>query len=280
MLSTRKVIPQMLTLFAKHETAVTWATVGALFCKTRAELEHHLAGSRQAWWLDRVGVGKNEESDPLHFAPSLIEEIRRVPQQEIASHTFSHLECRDSVSVKLAEADFQACRAVDSQMTSLVFPRNVYSSRFLRAAKNAGFANFRANPNVTYWRPTYNRKRDRLMRLVDSYLPLHHSQRRNEQTRDPTHPAPLVASRFLRPVTNINAVDRLRDRLVMQEMTAAARSNANYHLWWHPHNFSDHPQASLGRLENILEHFTTLRTHYGMESKTMKELHESHARES
>ena len=38
-------------------------------------------------------IGRDEQEDPFHFAPSLIKLIASSPHQEVASHTFSHYYC-------------------------------------------------------------------------------------------------------------------------------------------------------------------------------------------
>ncbi len=280
MLETRALIPKLLSLFSEHDVRATWATVGALFCENRQELEHHVGQTRPVGWLDRVGVGHDENADPLHFAPSLIQEIRSCAGQEIASHTFSHLECTEAVSEADAETDLRACRQVDESIESLVFPRNAYSPRFLRAAKAAGFSSYRSTPNVVYWKPNNNRKRDRAMRLLDSYLSVPHFGKETEEPGSSPAPSALRASRFLRPVTGWALANDLRDRLVRSEMEAAARAGASYHLWWHPHNLAAHPSLSFDRLNGLLVHFSSLRRQYGMQSKTMRDLVAAEGREA
>jgi hypothetical protein len=58
---------------------------------------------------------------------------------------------------------------------------------------------------------------------------------------------------------------------VKREMSAAARRGCLYHLWWHPHNFGTEMERKLAYLEDILQHFVTVRERYAMEPMSMAE---------
>lgn len=58
---------------------------------------------------------------------------------------------------------------------------------------------------------------------------------------------------------------------ILTEMTEAAKKKAYYHLWWHPHNFGNNPRECLAELEQIVQHFISLKKTYGFRSMTMKE---------
>ena len=55
-------------------------------------------------------------------------------------------------------------------------------------------------------------------------------------------------------------------------MTAAAKKNEIYHLWWHPHNFGNYPQESMLELKELISHFKSLESNYGFASVNMAEL--------
>src|SRR5690606_11708379 len=74
-------------------------------------------------------VGEDEESDPLHYAPSLITRIAATPRQEIATHTYSHFFCHDALTGADAfRADLQSAVAIAAErgflLRSIVFPRD------------------------------------------------------------------------------------------------------------------------------------------------------------
>ena len=52
-------------------------------------------------------------------------------------------------------------------------------------------------------------------------------------------------------------------------MTQAAATGADFHLWWHPHNFGLHTERNLAMLDAVLDHFGTLRERLGMRSANM-----------
>ena len=55
-------------------------------------------------------------------------------------------------------------------------------------------------------------------------------------------------------------------------MLAAAKRGEIYHLWWHPHNFGNHPKESMEALQEIAKWYSHLQTKFGFESVTMADL--------
>jgi len=101
LLGARIAVPRLLDLFEEFGAGVTWATVGFLFARTRQELEECAPRIRPEYTNPmlnayREPIGSGEAEDPLHYAPSLIAEIRRRPRQELGTHTFSHFYCQES----------------------------------------------------------------------------------------------------------------------------------------------------------------------------------------
>jgi hypothetical protein len=85
----------------------------------------------------------------------------------------------------------------------------------------------------------------------------------------------IPGSCFLRPYNRkLSFLESLRISRIKNEMTAAAKKNAVYHLWWHPHNFGKDMDKNFAGLEKILDHFSTLNSKYGMQSLNMKEIYE------
>src|ERR1051326_2808468 len=113
LLGARKAIPALLELFAQYDIHATWATVGFLFCHGRDELLSAIPDRLPQYddpMLSPYGslsdLGMDEEEDPFHFAPSLIKMIAASPNQEIATHTFSHYCClEEKQSVEAFRAD-------------------------------------------------------------------------------------------------------------------------------------------------------------------------------
>ena len=96
-LREREVVPRMLDAFERNGIHATWATVGVLFCESKDELIARAPTERPRYvdqsyssyaYLNQIG--QTEREDPYHFAPSLLALVRDTPDQEIATHTFSH----------------------------------------------------------------------------------------------------------------------------------------------------------------------------------------------
>lgn len=89
-----EIAPRLLALFEERGIHATWAPVGMVFARGGADLETFKPVMRPAYERSvmdtyRVPVGRSEETDPLHFAPTLIQRIWPTPGQEVACRTFS-----------------------------------------------------------------------------------------------------------------------------------------------------------------------------------------------
>jgi Polysaccharide deacetylase len=278
-------IPKLLELFEARKIRATWAVVGLLMAKDKDELLGSLPSVRPQYRdsaldpyraLDRIG--RSEEDDPFHYAPSLVAEIARTPGQEIGTHTFSHLYAlEDGVELDAFVADLNAANAMMIRRglptaTSLVFPRNQYGADHVRALPGCGITAFRGHAFGRFQEPRPGSGEHlgrKFARLVDAYVPL---ARDAQHARRPPGLSlvDLPASRFLRPWSAARAgLDPLRLRRITQSMTTAARAGADFHLWWHPHNFGKDLTLNLDFLNRVLDHFHTLRSQYGIRSAHM-----------
>ncbi len=288
LLGVRQVVPRLLALFEQRGIHATWATVGFLFFGNKRDL---LAGTpnlrpeyihpRNSPYEHLATVGDEEESDPFHFGLSLIELIRRHRGQEIATHTIAHHCCLEPGHTPATfAADLEAaCRAAGRRgipVKSIVFPRNQYSEPYLKICRQHGLRSFRGNEDSWIYRarPTAEqRPLLRLVRLLDSYLPL--SGYHGFPAANCVQPdlADIPSSRFLRPyLPRLRALESLRFRRIAREMRAAARRGDVFHLWWHPHNFGTHQDENFRFLERILDTYSELSSQYGMQSLNMMEL--------
>jgi peptidoglycan/xylan/chitin deacetylase (PgdA/CDA1 family) len=299
-LGVRQAVPAMLDLFESHGVKATWATVGLLFYEERAALEAGLPGRRPGYadstlssysYLSRVG--QNEHDDPLHFGASLIRKILERPEQEVATHTFSHYYCLErGQDVADFEADIvaavKAARQWDIELKSIVFPRNQVNPAYLPVLSKHGMTSYRGNPAAWMYRERNSTEENLLRRgarLIDTYLPVADTVARprqaGKQVSPLAHSLPvnIPASRFLRPFQPaLSNLEPLRLSRIKAEMTRAARRGELYHLWWHPHNFGVHLSENLRFLDQILRHFNALRREEGMESLTMAQVAEQWTR--
>jgi peptidoglycan/xylan/chitin deacetylase (PgdA/CDA1 family) len=284
LLGERRAVPALLSLFREYDVAATWATVGFLFARSRAELERCSPAVRPAYdnpVLDpyRQPLGENENDDPLHFAPSLVEMLARTPGQEVATHTFSHYYClepgqgREAFAADLASAvRIAAARGV--VLRSIVFPRNQHNPAYDDLLRDAGITCLRGPQAGWMYRPgaeALDTPRVRAGRMADTYLPL--ARRETLPWAGVARPdgmCNVAASRFLRPYSRrLRGLDGVRLRRVLGGVRNAARRGEIFHLWWHPHNFGTHLDENLDFLRRVLDGFAELRRTHGMQSLTM-----------
>lgn len=284
-LGERRAIPAMLDLFEKNGIHASWAVVGMAMCDGIDELLERAPSQRPSYsepqrstyhYLSEVGA--SERADPYYFAPSMIRQIMRCPAQEICTHTFSHYYCLEpgQRSDEFA-ADVRAARrqlddwGIDCK--TIVFPRNQYGSEHLRICAAEGLRVYRGNERSWFYRAasgSEDHRVRRLGRLVDTYVPLTGANVSTPTAGDGMVNVP--SSRLLRAYNSkLSRLDNLRLKRVRNSMSRAARENAVFHLWWHPHNFGADTHENIAFLSKVLGHFRDLRDTHGMESATMAE---------
>lgn len=287
LLGAREAIPRILELFEHHGIGATWATVGFLFAASREELLHFAPNIRPTYddpRLDpyRQPIGQDERDDPLHFAPSLIEAIRKTPRQEIGSHTFSHYcALEPGQTFEAFDADLAAAvaigRARGIALRSLVMPRHQSRNDYLPAYRKHGIEVHRGNEPNRLNAPRAGASESLVVRgtrLLDSFVDLTGASTFEWaacQAVDGLHDVP--ESRFLRPYSpRLRFAEPLRKRRIRHGMEEAARSGRLYHLWWHPHNFGSEMQENLKNLQAVLRIYETLRDKHGFQSYGMAEV--------
>jgi len=286
LLGARRAVPAMLDVFAERGVAATWATVGLLMARSRAEAMR-LSPSpalRPAYRDPRlsaygVPVGEGEEDDPLHYAPSLVRRIADTPGQELATHSFSHFYCQEPGQTRAAfaadlAAAVEAARPYGVPMRSFVFPRNQHNPEYDGVLREAGIVAFRGNARGWIHRPMGVAREWRVLRGVrrlDAYVPLSGRQTwRWSALRPRDGMSNVPASLLLRPaLPGAPALDGLSLRRAQAAVVAAARAGRVVHLWWHPHNFGANLNANLGRLRALLDTYAACRARWGMQSLTM-----------
>ena len=286
----RVAIPQVLELFARYEVACTWATVGFLFARSAAELAETRPSITPKYdnpALDpyQQQVGANEANDPLHFAGSLVEQIQQYPNQEIATHTYSHYYCGEpgqDGAAFAADLDSAICIAKRKgiSLKSIVFPRNQHNPEYDRILRSHGIRCYRGNPPSALYNfadsSDASHPLRRIGRAVDSCVRLSgHNAKRWDAVLQPSGLSDVAASSFLRPYEpRFPLLTRLRQRRITRSLQAAADAGEIFHLWWHPHNFGVHIAQNLAMLEYILQKWRSLRDSHGMRSLTMAQVDE------
>lgn len=282
----------MLALFGKYGVHVTWAAVGMLFHKSKAELMANAPALKPEYtdkrlsayeYINTVGIGENEQEDPFHFAPSLIKQIIDTPHQELGTHTFAHYYCNESgQTAEQFREDLRAAQRVANEygckLRSLVFPRNQFNDDYLKVCFEEGITSVRSNPLDWFWHIESTQSESawkRLNRGLDAYFPLgkKNTYAIKELKVREGFPVCIPASRLLRPYNPKELIlNNFKIHRIQSEMTRAAQHGEVYHLWWHPHNFGNFPHQSLEGLKQILQHYLVLHKRYEMESLSMGEV--------
>lgn len=290
LLRARQVVPGLLDVFREFEVSATWATVGFLFAQSRQELESCMPSLRPRYIDPRLfpyeeRLGENEQKDPLHFAASLVREIKDTPRQEIATHTFSHYFCGEEGQTREHfRADLEAAVAIATKrgigLRSIVFPRNQHNPEYDQILIDQGILSYRGNPPSYAWRFTDRAGSrsvgKRVLRLADAYVNISGSLTTSwHEIVQSSGLCNVRASLPLRPYqTSFLAPERLRFERIKACLRHAARNHEVFHLWWHPHNFGLHIEENLRFLRRVLEEFHVLRQSEGMASCTMDQVGE------
>lgn len=281
--NTLLAIPQMLEVFQKNDIKVTWATVGMLFNENWEEWKANIPQETPTYdrgILNPYTFGEQHRKssyDNFFFAPKLIKDIQSVKGQEVGTHTYSHYYCLEKgQTLSQFEADIQQAVIMaskfDIELKSLVFPRNQFNKNYLEVCHKHQIETVRTNPDDWYWDTT---KPDtlfsKLARTGDAYLPLGNKSYPKEKiNRDIV--VCQQASRFFRPQSSIELLNKTRVNRIKNEIKQAAKKGEVYHLWWHPHNFGIDTANAISSLKDIIDTYAQCRETYGMQSLTMTQV--------
>jgi peptidoglycan/xylan/chitin deacetylase (PgdA/CDA1 family) len=283
---TPKAVELMLKLFNEQDIHATWATMGFLFCKDVDELKRNYPEKLPEYRDDEINLYKYAQTEYLkpeyHFAPKSIELISSYPNQEVASHTFSHYYCLEEGQDEEAfYEDIMAFNTVAKSKgitpCSLVFPRNQYNKSYIEVIKKAGITSYRGNERGSIYDAASEEEKKtltkRLLRIVDTYINIsgYHTYKLEDIKKDT--PFNIPASRFLRPYSlKLSFLDSLKLKRITDAMTYAAKNGELYHLWWHPHNFGINTKENMVFLEKVIKHYKFLEKEYGFRTLTMEEI--------
>ena len=287
LIGARKAVPAMLELFDRYGIHATWATVGFLFFGNLDDLKAALPDELPVYLESRLDpyaalsdIGENEDDDPFHFAPSLIQKILVYEGQEVGTHTLSHFyTLAPGPTLESFRADLRSAKSVAGKygivLKSIVFPRNQISRQHIRICAEEGLIAYRsteADPLIE----TGSGLLGRALRLADSYIGL---SRDGCVTPRLDGECPIVKvsqSRFLRPwCKGLRAFEDMRLNRICASMDVAAKSNSFFHLWWHPHNFGTHLEENMAVLTRIVKHYTNINRETGWPSLNMAEVAEN-----
>jgi hypothetical protein len=288
MAAVKSIVKRKLELFEANNIHASWATVGLLGLSEQDFLENE--------YPFNVNYEK-EDYNPFPFSQkkydeipfeliSAIEEInwiKAAPNQELASHTFSHYYILEAGQTPLSfENDCIEMKRFaelhDITLSSIVFPRNQINPEYLEICKKAGIRNFRGNQESKGWANSdfgSEGYAKRLKRLGDAYYRVEKTTAYSiDELPSVSGLLNIPANRFFRPVSDKKIWETKKIQRIKDEMTAAAKNNKVYHLWWHPHNFSQNTAKAFSQLEELFVHFKKLNNEFGFESLNMSEIGE------
>jgi hypothetical protein len=283
------VIPRLLVIFKKYKIKATFSTVGLLFFESKKELLSNLPDLKPQYndpnlspYNGYFDILENDyKMDIYHFAPNLIKEIQKYPEQEIGTHTFSHYYCLEpGQTIDTFKADIETAISVarnnNIQLTSLVFPRNQFNDDYLKICLELGIFCYRGNEHSWLYKAKNGNDESairRAFRLIDAYFNISGHHCYSDDFLKIKMPINIPSSRFLRPFSRkLKFLDGFRLQRIKSGMTYAAKNNLTYHLWWHPHNFGLNQDENFLFLEKILTHYQFLNITYNFQSHTMSSL--------
>ena len=254
---------------------------------TRDEVDAHVPRERPTYqraeldpYVEPIGI--DEKHDPEHLAGSLVELIVASAGQEVGSHTFSHYCCLEpGQSEATFRADLAAAQAIairrGVKLSSLVLPRNQWNPAYAAAVLELGFRCIRGPQRSWGHRARQHGDQSILhqaSRLADTYIGV--SPPPTTEWHNVLLPSGLCdvpASAFLRPYEPARKrLEPLRLARLRSGMRHAAQHGRIFHLWWHPHNFSQHQSENFAVLEQVLDEFDRLASAEGMQSLTMADV--------
>ena len=285
-LNVHTIVPRLLTLFDKYEVHCTWATVGFLFLKDKADLLAHLPAAMPGYDNPKFDpypyIRKTDLAPEYHFAPELIKKIAATKGQEIATHTYSHMyTLEEGITPASFREDMLMALAIAKRegfdLHSIVFPRNQFNDAILQVCTELGIKTYRGSETSFVYESrnrTDETRMRRLIRLLDSYINItgHHTFKVGQRGNGIVS---IPSSRFLRPYsTTLAFLTPLQLKRVINALMGASRRGEVFHLWWHPHNFGANIEENFNSLEKILMQFKKLKDKGLMQSLNMYEIYQ------
>ncbi|MDX1348701.1 MAG: polysaccharide deacetylase [Putridiphycobacter sp.] len=278
------IVNRLLDLFEQYNIHCTWATVGLLSFKNIEELEaitstikiQYSNALHTPYPISKHSI--TESNSTSFFALNEINKIKGTSGQEFASHTFSHYYCLETgQTAQDFENDLLLFEKHAGQVKSIVFPRNQVNINYLKLCAERGIKAYRGNQQQWFWsNSTVNNESifKKISRTADAYIKLRKNQFTSWKSieKNANDLVNIPANRFLRPYKSPLFLEKLKMRRLKKELLSAAKSEQIYHLWWHPHNFTDYMEENFQQLELLLQYINELRSKFGFESLNMNEI--------
>jgi len=191
--------------------------------------------------------------------PELVDKLKETPHQEIACHSYCHPEFT-YLSPKEAEKEISICKTIAKnsklRFTSFVFPKNKIAH--LSLLKKAGFINYRGA----------DKNNNEL--LFPRFPPVYQPTMKAGLVNIPGSMY-LVSARGLRKYIPMS----LRFLKIKLGIKHAIQKKAIFHLWFHPIDISDRPEAFLKLLENTIQYTKKVAKNQQIKVLTMNQIAEN-----
>lgn len=291
LLNVDLVVDRLLNLSKKYNVKLTFATVGFLFNKNKAEYLKNKPKVQPSYrnklhnpypLIDKIG--NDQDSDPIYFGYNTLKEIISHKDHEIATHTYCHYYClEEGQTIEQFESDLILAKTVakklDVDIKSIVFPRNQVDPDYLKVCKKNGIISYRGVENHTIYKPNSKEKSKktlhRALRLADAYTNLTGIHTYNLKALKNDSMVDVPSSYFFRPYNKrLKFLEPLKIKRVKKGMLKASKDGEIFHLWFHPHNFGDNIEENFKNLEELFKTYSKLNEKYNFKSVTMSEMAE------
>lgn len=288
---THDVVPKMLESLHRYRVPATWATVGHLMLTQSdcpgGRFRYDLPAPKYGWfegnWYEGIPA-YGEDGWQCFYAPNLVEQIVNCPtHQELASHTFSHIDVGDrECSEVVARAEMAKCQEVAQRnwgrtLHSVVFPHNFIGH--LSALEETGYTCFRGvgdewywlglDQNVAFrWRPS--RIAIAPLRYLDERLPVCPPLRRAERVGNLWK---IGHSMFFPGYTGVSKYIAAEGRVRRAKigMERAAEQGRLFSLYTHPENLIDDTNSLLDAFDAICREAAAMRDAGKIDILTMEQ---------
>jgi hypothetical protein len=281
------VIERTLALFEKYEIHATWAFVGMLLHIDIESLKSSLPFILPNYKIKKISAYshfeliKKEDFDVFYSGVNSINKIKNTPNQELATHTYSHYYCLEDGSTLDSfrcdlEKSIEISKYNNISFSSIIFPRNQYNYEYLSLCSTKNIKAYRGTEN-NWIQKSRNQSElnlgHRLLRLLDSYINITGYNVYNKLSIDDSGLVNIPSSFFFRPYNKFfYYLEYFKIKRFKKAMLYAAKNCSLIHFWWHPHNFGQNLNENFEQLESILIYYSELNQLYGMKSKSMQEI--------
>lgn len=259
---SRAYIKELINILEQYGVPTTWATVGHLLldsCDMITGRPHSDLPAPTEDWYDRDPC-TSVNDDPLWYAPDLIDRLQNSDtEQEIGSHTFSHV--TTSVDESTLSAELTKCQDLsEEEIYSFVSPR--HGAVPTAVLDQTGYACYRT-PSST----------PPLRRSVYFYSGIG-----APETGLPTRESngvwqhPVSTYFFYNPLNKMQRrLPFIKRRWLESGLKRAVATDEVFHVWAHPHNFIGNDQA-MEQFRWLIRRVDALRECGQIEPMTMRQL--------